>query len=101
MATFALGAGERAAHAKTLVANTVDIVTFTDDVDVVEVVSDGTDALYVRVDGTNPSVADARSYVLPAGVKSSREIPVSGDPGSISVRLISAGATKYSVTKVR
>lgn len=96
-----LAAGERAAHAITLTAATVDTVTFTDDVDVVEVLSDGAFDLYVRVDGTAPTVGGKLSYRLPAGAISSREIPMSGDAGALTVKLISAGATKYSVTKIR
>lgn len=97
-----IAAGERAAHAITLTASTVDTVTFTDDVDVVEVISDGVADLYVRVDGTAPTVGGAFSYRLPAGAISSRQISIAGgDPGTIIVKLISSGATKYSVTKVR
>lgn len=101
MATYALAAGERAAHAKTLVASTVDTITFTDDVDAVEVVSDGVAAIYVRVDGSAPTVAGAFSYVMPAGVQSVRTIPMPGrDAGSSVVKLISAGVPTYSVTRV-
>lgn len=101
MATHAVAAGERAAHAKTLAPSTVDTVTFADDVDLVEILSDGAAAIYVRVDGSAPTVAGAFAYVLPSGVASKREIPVSGDAGSITVKLISAGAPTFSVTKLR
>lgn len=93
--------GEIAAHAITLTASTVDTVTFTDDLDVVEVISDGAFDLYVRTDGVAPTVGGKKSYRLPAGSISSRELPISGDAGALNVKLISAGAVKYSVTKIR
>lgn len=102
-----LAAGEIAAHAITLTAssgsNNVDKVTFTDDVNRVEIISDGAADLYVRVDGVDPIVGGAKAYRLPFGVVSSREIPMPSawdQATGQTVRLISAGATKYSVVKV-
>lgn len=100
MTTYAVDAanGERGAHGKTLVASTVDTVTFNNWVDEVEVVSDGAAALFVRVDGNNPTVNGAFSYVLPAGSPSVRTIRLR--KASPSIGLISAGTPTYSVTKL-
>lgn len=97
MASYDLtGTGGIAVHAKTLVANTVDTVTLDSDWDWVEVVSDGAGALYVRVDGSNPTVAGPNAFVLPAGVASSREIKVRTSTPTV-VKLISPGTPTYSV----
>jgi hypothetical protein len=96
-----VAAGEVGVHAIALTASTVDTVTFADDRTEIEVVSDGAAALYVRTDGGTPTVAGKFSYVLPAGVVSSRKIPVSSarsaSAGGTVVTLISAGTPTYSV----
>lgn len=101
----AVAAGEIAAHAITLTANSVDTVTFADDVNVVEIISDGTADLYVRLDGVDPTVGGAFSYRLPAGAPSVREVQIpqfwASQAGGVVVKLKSSGATKYSVTKIR
>lgn len=103
MGSYTIGAGKRAAHDKVLVASTVDTVTLTDDADVVEVITDGTAKVYVTVDGSTPAAGGDTTHLMPASSGGSvvREIPVSGDPGSIAVKLISAGTPMYSVTKLR
>lgn len=98
-----LAAGEIAVHAITLTASTVDTVTFTDDVNKVEIISDGTADLYVRLDGVDPASPFKGSYRLPAGSPSVRELTMP-NPGNTStgqtVKLFSTGATKYSVTRL-
>jgi uncharacterized protein YjlB len=99
MADHAVAATEVGKHALTLVAATEDVVTFDRDCPEVEVVSDGADALYVTVGGADApaaTVAGDDTYVLPAGVTSSRRITVRAS-GDTEVHLISAGTPTYSV----
>jgi hypothetical protein len=99
MAAYTVAAGAIGVHAKTLAANTVDTVTFTDDVDWVEIISDGAAAVYVTVDGSTPTVAGGGTWEMPAGVQSVLTLP-SPQPFATraeSVALISAGAAKYGV----
>lgn len=98
MASYSVSASEHGAYAKTLVASTVDTVTFDKDVDTVEVVSDGSAAIYVTVDGSTPTVAGAATYELPADAIAVRRIvvPTSGDT---VVKLISSGTPVYSVAE--
>lgn len=98
MASYTVAADLHGAYAKTLVANTVDTVTFTDDIDRVEVTSNGAAAVYVTVDGSTPTVAGAGTFELPAGAASVREIAVPTAGGTV-VKLISAGTPVYSVAE--
>lgn len=91
--------GEISTGPVTLTANTADTVTFTNDVDQIEVVSDGTADLNVRIDGSAAATTGKFSYVLPAGSVSCRTIDIPGTNKSFS--LISTGATKYRVTKIK
>lgn len=100
MGSYTLTAGQRAAHAKTLVAATVDTVTFDSEVGQVEVLShDGSSPIYFTVDGSTPTVAGAGTFVLPAAV-GALEVPVAYNAagGDTAVKLISAGTPTYSVT---
>jgi hypothetical protein len=98
MAAYTVAAGKHGAYAKTLVASTVDTVTFTDhDLDKVEITSNGAAAVYVTVDGSTPAVADAGTFELPA-VAAVREIAVP-TAGATVVKLISAGTPLYSVAE--
>lgn len=94
MASYSVTTGTRSAHAKLLVANTADTVTFADNVYYVEILSDGAAAMYVRADGTAAVVAAAGTVVLPAGVVSRYVLRTNGNV----VSLISSGAPTYSVT---
>lgn len=98
MASYTVAADLHGAYAKTLVANTVDTVTFTDDIDRVEVTSNGAAAVYVTVDGSTPTVAGAGTFELPAGAASVRVIAVPTAGGTV-VKLISAGTPVYSVAE--
>jgi hypothetical protein len=98
VASYTVAADLHGAYAKTLVANTVDTVTFTDDIDRVEITSNGAAAVYVTVDGTTPTVAGAGTFELPAGAASVREIAVPTAGGTV-VKLISAGTPVYSVAE--
>lgn len=102
MAAYSVAADEVAANAKTLVAATADTVTFTGrDLDKVEVVSDGTAAVYFSVDGSTPTVAGAKCFSLPAAsVPVSRIVSVA-TAGATVVKVISAGTPTYWVTEVK
>lgn len=101
MASYTVNAGERGAHAKTLVASTADTVTFSENVAIIEVTNlDGADRIYVRLDGTAAAVANAFTYVLPATICTRKiSVPMSKH-SSPAISLISAGTPTYSVTKV-
>lgn len=95
--------GDIGVYAKTAVANTEDTVNVTkpgagsySTIPMV-VVSDGTAALYITIDGTVATVAGVATRELPAGglSKFTFVLPV----GSTKVRLISAGTPKYSVSR--
>lgn len=97
MSAYTVAASERGAHAKTLVAATVDTVTFSRDCDTVEILShDGAGAIYFTVDGTTPTVAGANTLVIPAAAGALEvEVPTAGNT---VVKLISSGTPTYSVT---
>lgn len=98
MASYTVAAGLVGAHAKTLVASTVDTVTFTaTDLDEVEVLSDGTAAVYFTVDGTTPTVAGDGMWEIPAA-RAVRTVQVP-TAGATIVKLISSGTPVYSVAR--
>lgn len=80
----------------TLVAATVATLTFDYDAGEVEVLNvDGAAAVYVRTDGTDPTVAGTGCDVLPAAIGYAR-LKVRTD-GNTVVKLISSGTPKVSV----
>lgn len=82
----------------TLTATVVESIDMGVDVGEVDVLNvDGADAIYVRVDGTDPAVGADDSYAIPAVAGAAITIPVRTD-GNTEVRLISAGTPAYSVT---
>lgn len=97
MASVAVAAGQKGTHG-TLVAATVDTVTFTGiDFNEVEVLNrNGAAEIYFTVDGTAPTVGGTNCYVLPAAITSA----IVGVPttGATVVKLISAGTPTYSVS---
>jgi hypothetical protein len=97
MASYTVAAGKTGKHRKTLVAATVDTVTFTDALDYVEVYSDGRAELFFTADGTTPVLDDDGCHRLPAGVEKARVVvPASG---ATVVKLISDGTPTYSVQR--
>ncbi len=99
MASYMVAAGQRGVHRKTATANVVDTVTFTDNVEQVEIINDGSAALYVTVDGQPPTVAGPHTDELPAGGPSSRTIAAPAFTGAM-VLLVSDGAPAYSVARL-
>jgi hypothetical protein len=90
-------AGIVSAKHATLVAATLDTVTFTTDLGAVEVVNrSAADALSFTVNGATPTALGDNVYVVPPGVGMSKIVqPPTGD--ATVVRIISAGAAPYTV----
>lgn len=100
MASYTVASGEIGAYAKTATADTVDTVTFAYFTDQVEVYGNGTDALYFTTDGTVPTVGGAATYFLPSGMSAFRVAKArKQSDGSTVVKVISHGATLYSVAQ--
>ena len=103
MATYAIAVGEIGAYEKTLAAATVDTVNFGAAVaDSVEITSDGTAAIYVTLDGSAPTVAGAKTLIVPAGTGPIvRRLRANKRNTNTQVQLISPGTPKYSVAESR
>jgi hypothetical protein len=98
VATHTVASGEVAAHAITLVANTVETVAFEGGLGTVTVLShDGTSPVYFTTDGTTPTVAGAHCWCVPAAV-GAFTVPVS-TYGPNSIKAISAGTPTISVQR--
>lgn len=92
--------GDRAVHAKTLVAATVDTVTLSRPCRQVEVLShDGAAAIYFTVDDSTPTVAGGNTFALPA-TPCALEVDTADNQPPTVVKLISSGTPTYSVTAV-
>jgi hypothetical protein len=102
MANLSIATGTTALHEQQLVASTEDIVTFADDLDRFEVMSDGAADLYLTIDGTPATILGATTRRLPAGTISVREfaVPITNEAGTTKVRLISSGAPTYSIARL-
>lgn len=99
MAAYTVPQGHVGAHEKQLAASTVDTVTFTGaDLAEVEILSDGSAAIYVRFGtGNNPTVAGTNCWQVPSGAGSAVLVPHTS--GDTVVNLISAGTPVYSVAR--
>lgn len=97
MSNFNVAAGEHLVPEKTLVASTVDKVTFDVTPNAVRIYSDGTASIFVRFDGTDPTVGDVKARYIPAS-PCARTFTVRAN--KVDVRLISVGTPKYSVEGV-
>jgi hypothetical protein len=100
MATHTIAAGAVAAssHPFTLTANTVDTFTFSEDLNSVDIISDGAAAVFYTIDGTAPTVGGTACYLLPAGAISvDTRQPKSGDV--TVVKIISAGTPAVSAQR--
>lgn len=79
----------------TLVALTVDVLTFTQTCGTFVVFNRGAASdIYMRMDGTNPTVAGDDTYFIPPNQDRRFSPP---DAGNAVVRLISAGTPPYSL----
>lgn len=97
MSAYAVAATEVAAYDKTLVASTVDTVTFDRDCEAVRVTFEsGAASISITVNGSTPTVGGAGTYKLRAVAGASLEIPVP-TAGDTVVKLISSGTPTYSV----
>jgi len=92
--SYPIAAGTNAAHDKTLVASTVDTVTFAAQVEQIKIWTDGTAAVYFTVDGTTPTVSGSHCFKIPATVLSET---VNVQTMAPTVKLVSAGTPVYSV----
>ena len=110
MAEHTVPVGHVGAHAKTLVAATVDTVTFALGTagtqgsarmpQAVEVYSDGSADIYVTVDGVAPTVAGTHCWRLPGQAGATTISTADNDPGDpVVVKLISSGTPVYSVSR--
>lgn len=102
MANYPLNPGDIAAHAKVLVANAPDTVTFADPFEAIEIISSGTADIYVTLDGTVPTVAGGHCIRIPAATNPtapSRVVHANGTATVVS--LVSSGTPTYSVQHVR
>ncbi len=108
MASYTVPVGHIGVHEKTLVANTVDSVTFAlgstsnsgwaNMSEQIEIITDGTADIYVTVDGTTPTVAGTDCWRVPAMAgASSFDVPRPTATSPVVVKLVSAGTPKYSV----
>lgn len=101
MASYLIAAaasGQVSVQDKTLTASTVDTVTFDEPVSGVEVLTDGTAAVYFSLNGSAPVVSGQSTYKVPAA-SSPTSVVVCVDHGFTVVNLISSGTPTYSVTR--
>jgi hypothetical protein len=97
MANYTVATNEIGAWEKTLTASTVDTISFAADLDEVEVLNESTTAgLYFTTDGTTPTVGAAAAYYCPPG---GVVVAPSYAAGATTVKVISSGTPKYSVSR--
>lgn len=110
MANYTVANGEIGVHAKTLVAATVDTVTFALGATgtpgwarvpkKIEVLTDGAADIYVTVDGSTPTIAGNNCWRVPALPGASIiDVTDSNPTDAVVVKLISAGTPTYSVSR--
>ena len=100
MATYTVSAGHKSIGPFALVAGQVDTVTFTDNVAEVTVDnSEGSVAVYVTADGSDPAVpaagASSSAFRVPAGAVLDLEMRRDND----GVKLISSGTPTVAVQR--
>lgn len=110
MGSYTVPNGHVGVHEKSLVAATVDTVTFqlgsvgtTGWARVpkqIEVLTDGADDIYVTVDGSAPTVAGTHCWRVPAVAGASViDVHDTNPVDEVVVKLISAGTPIYSVSR--
>lgn len=110
MASYTVPAGHVGAHDKTLVASTVDTITF----EVgstsqpgwgklpqrVEVLTDGSYDIYLTLDGTAPTVGGTHCWRIPALAGATVvDVRDSNPSDAVVIKMISAGTPRYSVSR--
>ncbi len=110
MADYAVPAGDVGAHEKTMVALTVDTVTFevgNEDAPnwgplpkAIEVLTNGAADIYVTVDGRAPTVKGTQCYRVPAQAGATViDVTDSNARDAVVVKLISSGTPIFSVSR--
>ncbi len=110
MAEYEVSSGHIGVHEKSMVAATVDTVTFEPGSPgspgwanlpkAVEVLSDGAADIYATVDGSAPTVAGSHCYRVPAAAGATViDVRDSDATDAVVVKLISAGTPVYSVSR--
>ncbi len=100
MPSHSIASNQVGAHAVTLTANAVETFTFADDLPEVTVVSlDGAAVVYFTIDGSTPTIAGPKTYVLPAAIGAGTFAPPT--PGGTVVKAISTGTPTISVQRAR
>lgn len=97
MASLTVAAGEQGVYEQALVASTVDTVTVSAARRVL-IIGSGTEAIYVTVDGSAPTVGAKTAYHLPKGAVASLTLDATSSP-DIVVKLISSSTPAYSVQR--
>jgi hypothetical protein len=97
MANLTVARDEIGVWEQALVAATVDTVTFTDDLNNVEIINEGTVGIYATIDGSVPTVGAKAAYYVPPGM--SRVVTDNYGMGGTVVKLISSGTPKYGVSR--
>jgi hypothetical protein len=98
VADYTIAGDEIGVHAVPLVASTVSTFTFADDVTEVTITNmTGTAPIYYTLDGTAPTVAGAKTRLVPADIVSVEVEPTGSGPSV--VKLISPGTPTVSVAR--
>lgn len=94
MADFTIPRSDIALHGNTLGAGVADKVDWASPVSYAEIITDGSDDVYVATDGSDAEVAGGKCYRIPAAsMPVSRRLSV----GRGGISIISASAVPYSV----
>lgn len=98
MGTHVIARDEIGAHNVTLTASEVETFTFGEDLQSVDVISDGAAAVYFTLDGSEPTVEGANCYVIPGGF-SGVDTRQPRTAQATVVKAISAGTPTVSVQR--
>lgn len=97
MATYTVAAGKRGVRAKTLGANTEDIINFSEDISAVEVyVESGSATVYFSTDRSAATVAGDNTDPVAPGSAVTTEVWTGGNS---QIRLISSATAVYNVSR--
>ncbi len=100
MPDVTVATGKVAAHGIVLVANQISTVTFADNIESVDIISDGTAAVFYTIDGSDPTIAGQHCYPIPAGVLSvDNRHTLNSSSTQDRVKLISAGTPTVTIVR--